>query len=170
MAGENIYLKTRVSKIEMSDPITSAAGLLTAVWEELPLTLRDDEILISDVEPEETEVFSHENDAAEDYDIVGKGTGVTGSFIKATRAQLVDLFGGVSAGADAAMRLQRSAKKILLNKGLKFTLTNGGDVIIPNAKGYINLNAGLGYSGKTKYPFKFKALVASSTWDCDIII
>lgn len=168
--AENIYLKTRVSKIEMCDPITSAAGLATAVWEDLPVTLRDDEILIADADPEETEVFSHENDAAEDYDIVGKGTNISGSFIKATRAQLVELFGGTSAGADAATRLQRSAKKLILNKALKFTLTNGGDIIVPNAKGYVNLNAGLGYSGKTKYPFKFKALVAASDWDCDIIL
>ena len=168
--AENIYLKTRVSKIEMCDPITSAAGLATAVWEELPVTLRDDEILIADADPEETEVYSHENDAAEDYDIVGKGTNVSGSFIKATREQLVDLMGGTKVGVDGATRLHRSAKKILLNKGLKFTLTNGGDVIIPNAKGYVNLSAGLGYSGKTKYPFKFKALVAAADWDVDIIL
>jgi len=168
--AENIYLKTRVSKIEMCDPITSAAGLATAVWEDLPVTLRDDEILIADADPEETEVFSHENDAAEDYDLVGKGTNISGSFIKATRAQLVDLLGGVSAGADGAMRLQRSAKKIPLNKALKFSLTNGGDIIVPNAKGFVSLSAGVGYSGKTKYPFKFKALVAASDWDCDIIL
>jgi hypothetical protein len=168
--AENIYLKTRVSKIEMSDPITEAADLATAVWTALPLTLRDDEILISDADPEETEVFSHENDAAEDYDIVGKGTNITGSFINATRAQLVSLMGGTSVGADAAMRVHRSATKVSLNKALKFTLTNGGDIIVPNAKGYVNLSAGVGYSGKTKYPFKFKCLVAAPAWDVDIIL
>lgn len=168
--AENIILKARVSKIEFADPITSAAGLATAVWEEQPLTLRDDEIVISDDDPEESEVFSHENDAAEDYDIMGKGTNITGSFIKATRAQLVALLGGVSAGADAAMRIQRSAKRILLNKAIKFTLTNGGDVIVPNAKGYVLLNASLGVGGVIKYPFKFRALVAASDWDCDIIL
>jgi hypothetical protein len=168
--AENIYLKTRVSKIEMCDPIAAAADLATAVWVALPLTLRDDEILIADASPEETEVFSHENDTAEDYDMVGKGTDITGSFINATRAQLVTLMGGSSVGADAAMRVHRSAKRILINKALKFTLTNGGDVIVPNAKGYVLLNAGLGYSGKTKYPFKFKALVAASDWDVDVIL
>lgn len=167
---ENILLKIRVSKIEMSDPIVSEAGLATAVWAALPVTLRDDEILIADADPEETEIYSHENDAAEDYDIIGKGTNISGSFIKATRAQLEDILGGVSSGADAAMKFQRSAKKILLNKGLKFTLTNGGEIIVPNAKGFVNLNAGLGYTGKVKFPFKFKALVASSTWDCDLIL
>lgn len=167
---ENILLKTRVSKMEMADPIVSEAGLATAVWEALPITLRDDEILIADADAEETEVFSHENDAAEDYDIIGKGTNISGSFIKATRAQLVDLLGGESSGVDAAMKFQRSAKKILLNKALKFTLTNGGEIIVPNAKGYVNLNAGIGYTGKVKYPFKFKALVASAAWDCDLIL
>ena len=167
--AENIYLKTRVSKIEMCDPITSAAGLATAVWDALPLTLRDDEVLIADEDPEEQDVFSHENDAAEDYGIVGKGTKMTGSFIKATREQLVDLFGGTKQGADAATRIHRSAKKLLLNKAFKLTLTNGGDIIIPNAKGYVSLRAGVGYTGVTKYPFKFAALVAAADWDCDII-
>jgi hypothetical protein len=167
--AENIILKARVSKIEFADPIASAAGLATAEWTEQPLTLRDDEITIVDDEPEEDEVFSHENDAAEDYDIRGKGTNIVGSFIKATRAQLVELLGGVSSGADAAMRFQRSAKKILLNKAIKFTLTNGGDVIVPNAKGYVLTNASLGVGGKIKHPFKFRALVASADWDCDLI-
>ena len=168
--AEKLFLKVRVSKIEFSDPIASAAGLATAVWEEQPLTLRDDEILISDDDPQESEVFSHENDAAEDYDIMGQGTNITGSFINATRAQLVDLLGGVSAGADDATRLQRSAKKLLLNKAIKFTLTNGGDIIVPNAKGYVLVNASIGVGGVVKYPFKFRALVAASDWDCDIIL
>jgi hypothetical protein len=168
--AETIILKARVSKIEFADPIAAAADLATAVWAEQPLTLRDDEIVIADEDPDETEVFSHENDAAEDYDIMGKGTVLTGSFINATRAQLIELMGGVSAGADAATRIQRSAKRILLNKAIKFTLKNGGDVIIPNAKGYVLVNASLGVGGVVKYPFKFRALVASSDWDCDIIL
>lgn len=168
--AEKISLKVRVSKIEFADPIASAAGLAAAVWEEQPLTLRDDEILISDDDPEESEVYSHENDAPEDYDIMGQGTNITGSFMNATRAQLVDLLGGVSAGADAAMRLQRSAKKVLLNKAIRFTLTNGGDIIVPNAKGYVLVNASIGVGGVIKYPFKFRALVAAADWDCDIIL
>lgn len=168
--AESLYLKVRVEKIEMSDPIVSAAGVATAVWEELPLTLRDDEILIADADPEESEVFSHENDAAEDYDIVGKGTNVSGSFIKATRAQLVDLMGGTSVGADAATRIHRSASRLLLNKSLKFTLKGGGDIIVPNAKGFVMLSASVGFGGVTKYPFRFKALVAASDWDVDVIM
>lgn len=163
-------MKTRVSKIEMADPIAAQDDLATAVWTELPLTLRDDEVRITEEEPEETEVYSHENDAAEDYDMVGKGKTLTGSFIKATRAQLVTLLGGVSTGADTATRIEVSAKKVLLNKALKLTLKGGGDVIIPNAKGYVRLDAGLGFSGITKYPFKFKCLVAASDWDTDIIL
>ena len=168
--AENIYLKTRVSKIEMADPITELADVATAMWEELPLTLRDDAVTIIEADPEETEIFSHENDAAEDYDMIGKGKALTGSFIKATRAQLVDLLGGASAGADGAMRIAVSAQKVSLNKAIKLTLTNGGDVVIPNAKGYVLLNAGYGYSGVTKYPFKFKCLVAAPAWNVDIIL
>ncbi len=168
--AEKIYLKVRVSKIEFSDPIISAAGVAAAVWEEQPLTLRDDEVVISDDDPEESEVFSHENDAAEDYDIMGKGTNLTGSFINATRDMLVDLLGGAAIGLDAAMRLHRSAKRILLNKAIKFTLTNGGDIIIPNAKGYVLVNASLGVGGIVKFPFKFRALVAAADWDVDIIL
>lgn len=168
--AEKLYLKVRVSKIEFADPIAAAAGLAAAEWEEQPLTLRDDEVVISDDDPEESEVFSHENDAAEDYDIMGKGTNLTGSFINATRAQLLELLGGEVVGVDAAMRLHRSAKKILLNKAIKFTLTNGGDIIVPNAKGYVMVNASLGVGGVVKYPFKFRALVAAADWDVDIIL
>jgi hypothetical protein len=68
--AENILLKARIKEMAMADPITSAAGLAGATWVDLPLTLRDDEVSIIDQDPDESEVFSHENDVAEDYDIV----------------------------------------------------------------------------------------------------
>jgi len=170
--AETLLLKTRVSKIQMADPVASKAALdamLEGDWTDLPLTLRDDEVSINDEEPEESEVFSHENDPAEDYDIIGQGSTITGSFIKASRAQLVALMGGTSEGADTATRIHRSAKRLLLNKALKFTLKDGSTIIVPNAKGYVSLQSSIGFGGVTKYPFRFKALVAASDWDVDII-
>ena len=169
MADEIIYAKARISKMEFADPITSAAGLATAVWEEQPLTLRDDEVGIGDADPTEDEIYSNENDAPEDYDISGGSTAIAGSFIKTTRAQLVDHFGGTVVGADDASRFHRSAKRLLINKAIKLTLVNGSDIIVPNAKGYVLLKSVVSVGGRTKYPFKFIAMVASSTWDVDII-
>lgn len=170
--AELIYTKPRIAKIEMADPILSEAALAAMIagdWSLLPLTLRDDEVSIVDEDPEESEVFSHENDTAEDYDIIGKGSTIVGSFIKATRDQLIELMGGTKVGTDASTRIHRSSQRLLLNVALKFTLKDGGEFIVPNAKGYVSLNASVGYGGMTKYPFRFKVLKAASDWDVDII-
>ncbi len=167
--AENILLKARVAKIEFADPIAASADIVAAVWEAQPLTLRDDEVVISEDDPEESEVYSHENDAVEDYDVAGSGLTASGSFIKATYDQLVSLLGGEKAGVDPDFTFQKSAKKLLLNKAIRFTLKDGGTIIIPNAKGFVNTNLSLGYGGVSKFPFKFKAMVAASDWDCDII-
>lgn len=167
--AENILLKARVTQIDFADPITSAAGLATATWAKQPLTLRDDEVLIGEEDPEENEVHSHENDAPEDYDIIGSGLTATGSFIKIGYDDLVKLLGGTKEGADPDVKFHKSAKKVLLNKAIKFTLKGGGEIIIPNAKGFVNTSLSVGYGGTSKFPFKFKALVAAADWDCDII-
>ncbi|MDN5291813.1 MAG: hypothetical protein PWQ06_2052 [Anaerophaga sp.] len=167
--AENVLLKARVAKIEFADPIASAADLDLASWEQQPLTLRDDEVTISEEDPEESEVFSHENDSAEDYDIVGSGLTASGSFIKATYDQLVELVGGTKEGTDPDYKFHKSARKLLLHKAIRFTLKSGGEIIIPNAKGYVNTNLSLGYGGVSKFPFRFKALVAAPDWDVDII-
>lgn len=167
---EALKVKARIAKIEFADPITAEAGLATAVWEEQPLTLRDDEITIGDADPTEDVVYSHENDSPEDYDLSGNETTIAGSFIKATREQLVDLLGGAVVGVDAAARFHRSAKRLLLEKAMKFTLRDGGEIIVPRAKGYVLLKASLGVGGRNKYPFKFTTMVPSATWDKDIIL
>ncbi len=167
--AENILLKARVAQIDFADPITASANIAAAAWETQPLTLRDDEVVISEDDPDESEVYSHENDAAEDYDVAGSGLTVSGSFIKATYDQLVSLVGGTKAGADPDFTFQKSAKKLMLNKAIKFTLKDGGTIIIPNAKGFVNVNLSVGYGGVSKFPFKFKAMVAASDWDCDVI-
>jgi len=167
--AENILLKARVTQISFADPIVSAAGINAAVWTKQPLTLRDDEVVITEDDPEESETFSHENDTAEDYDIIGKGLTASGSFIKVGYDDLVKLIGGTKEGTSPDFTFQKSAKKLLLNKAIKFTLKGGGEIIIPNGKGFVNTNLSLGYGGVSKFPFKFKALVAASDWDCDII-
>lgn len=162
-------LKARVAGIDFSDVITSAAGLATAVWVEQPLTLRDDEVSLVEGDPTEEEIFSHENDSPEDYDITGAGISAVGSFIKATLDELAALLGGAVSGATPNGVFTHSAKKVLLNKAIRFRLRNGGAIIIPNAKGYTLFNANIGTTGVVKYPFKFKAL-AQPDWDADFII
>lgn len=168
--AENTILKIRCAGIDMADPIISQAGIATATWEEQPLTLRDDELSLVEADPTETDIYSHENDTEEDYDAVGNGIAGVGSFIKATYTQLLALQGGtVSGTGDAAMFL-KSGKKLIFNKAVRFRLKNGGYIIIPNGKGYVNLNANLGATdGRLKYPFRIKAL-ATADWDCDIIL
>ncbi len=168
--AENILTKVRVKKIEFAEPLKTEAELTTATWKEQPLTLRDDAVEIVEETPEESEVFSHENDTAEDVLFSGKSLAITGSFIKASRAALVELLGGAKKGTTAAPSLQRSASKQQLNKAIRFTLSRGGTIVVPNAKGFVTLHMGLGYDSVVKYPFKFKALKASADWDCDIII
>lgn len=167
--AENIVLKARIAKMQMAEPITAAGDLAAVAWIDLPLTLRDDAVEIVEGEPEESEVFSHENDATEDYDIAGSGIKVSGSFIKIGYDQLVTLLGGAKVGASPNEKFHKSAKKLLLNKALRFELKNGDEIIIPNAKGYVNTLLSVGYGGVSKFPFKFTALPGSSTWDCDII-
>lgn len=163
--AENIILKARISKMQMAEPITEAAQMQTIVWEDLPLTLRDDAVEITEDEPQEEEVFSHENDAAEDYDVAGGGLKVKGSFIKLTYDNLVKLIGGVKTDAN----FQRSSTKLMLNKSLKFILRGGGEIVIPNAKGYVLTNLSVGHGGKSKFPFSFRCKKASDAWDCDIV-
>lgn len=163
-------LKARVAGIDFAPPITSAAGLATAVWEEQPLTLRDDEVSLVEGDPTEEEIFSHENDAPEDYDITGTGVSSVGSFIKATLDELATLLGGSVTGASPSGVYTHSAKKVTINKAIRYRLKQGGAIILPNAKGYVLFNANVGNAGIIKFPFKFKALAGSADWDADFII
>ena len=163
--AEKILAKARVLTIEMADPISTEAGIATAQWVELPLTLRDDMVSILEGEPEESEVFSHEHDAPLDFDIAGTGMRLTGSFVDATRDQLVDLLDGSKVGD----KFRKSAKTLMLNKAFRLKLRQGGDIIIPNAKGTVRAELNVGYGGVTKFPFNFRLLQASSEWDCVIM-
>lgn len=167
--AENILLKARIASMAMADPITSAAGLTSAVWSDLPLTLRDDELSIIDEDPDESEVFSHENDTAEDYDLIGKGTKVKGTFIKVGYDDLVSLLGGEKIGETGSEKFHRSASRSLVNKAFKFTLKDDSTIIVVNAKGMVQSSLGLGFGGVQKFPFNFSILPASSDWNVDLI-
>lgn len=166
--AERIILKARVAGVDFSDVITSAEGIETAVWVPQPLTLRDDEVSITEADPEESEIFSHENDAPEDYDISGSGLSAVGSFIKVSYEQMVELMGGSVAGADATAKYLHPSAKLVLNKAIRFRLKNGGSIIMPNAKGAVQFNSNNGYDGVMKFPFMFRAL--DSGFNTDLII
>jgi hypothetical protein len=167
--AENIFLKARVKSIAIADPITSAAGLDGATWTDLPLTLRDDELSIVDQDPNESEVFSHENDVAEDYDIVGTGTTIQGSFIKIGYDDLVTLLGGEKVGVTPDFKFHRSGQRALINKALKFTLKDDTTIVVVNAKGMVWANLNVGVGGVQKFPFKFKVLPGAADWNVDIV-
>ena len=167
--SETILLKARIASMEMADVITSAAGVATATWTDLPLTLRDDEVSIVDVDPDESEVFSHENDLAEDYDIIGKGTTVQGSFIKIAYADLVTLLGGEIVGTAPNTKFHRSGQRALFHKAIKFTLKDNSTIVIPNVKGFVQSKLSIGFGGVQKFPFKWKVLPGAANWNVDII-
>lgn len=167
--AEKIIAKLRVTKTEFADPIEAFDAVATATWTVQPLTYREDVVDIVEGDPEEDELYSHENDSPEDSDVVGAGVTAKGSFIKATRTQMVELMGGKTSGENENLKYQHAAKKVMLNKAIRFTCVDGTEVIIPNAKGYVLLNLAIGKGGLGKFPFSFKCLTASPTWDCDII-
>jgi len=72
--AEKFKTRLRVKEVYMSDPLSTKDEISTAQWgDKLPLTLRDDELLITEGEPEEDEVFSHENDTPERWTSPGRG-------------------------------------------------------------------------------------------------
>jgi hypothetical protein len=168
--AERTILKARVESIEFAEPIKSESELTSSVtWVKQPLTLRDDEVSITEADPESKEVYSHENDAPEDYDLIGGGLTIAGSFINADYNEIASLLGGEVTGTGDATMFKRKAKKTPLNKAIRFTLKDGSTIIIPNAKGYVLLNLNAGSDGILKFPFSFKAM-AQQDFNYDIII
>lgn len=164
--SEVIKIRLRVKEIYLGDVIEAEEDISEAEWGlPLPVTLRDDELVIDEDDPEEEETFSHENDAPEDVEYYGAGLKLTGSFIKATRDQLATLLGGSVVGG----KFYHSATKLVLTKAIKIKCVDGSEVIIPRARGYVNFSLSLGKSGVSKFPFKFKLLMAARDWDCDLV-
>ena len=166
--AEKIVAKLRVKETCFAPPIAAEADVATAVWTKNPLSLRDDELSIVEGDPEEEEFYSHENDTPEDILVTGAGLTCVGSFVKATRAELVELMGGSVSGVDPNQKYSHPSTKIVINKAIKYVCVDGTEVIVPNAKGSVNLNMNVGKGGLSKYPFRFRAMRASEAWDCDI--
>ena len=167
MAGEKTRVKLLIDKIQFTgSKITDKASVTAATWDDQPLTLRDDELILEEATPEEEEIFSHELDSALDYSITGASVTATGSFVQATVEQLVSLLGGKADGSV----FMKSAKKLMIDKAIRFTFKEGGWVVFTRAKGFTTLNLNVGRGGRAKYPFKFIALAADGSeydliWD-----
>lgn len=156
--AEKLRTKIRVAGMDQSEVITSKEGITSAVWTALPLTLRADQLVITPGDVTETEIMSHENDIPEDYDAQGTGSSATGSFIKASMAQLKELVGGEVIGEGDDIMFLQSSQIQILNQAIRFRLKDGGAIIIPNAKGYVNIDINAGATdGMFKCPFKFVA-------------
>jgi hypothetical protein len=166
---ERLIVKARVAGVDFADVITSTDSLSKATWTAQPVNLRDDEVSITEGDPEETEIYSHENDAPEDYDVSGDGLSVVGSFIGASYAQMAALMGGDVVGEEGSKMYLHSSKKLILEKAVRFRMRDGGAFIIPYAKGSVQFNANVGKDGVLKFPFKFRAL-AQSGFKTDLII
>jgi hypothetical protein len=159
--AERIIGKVRIAGIDFADVITSAPGIAAASWEAQALTLRDDEVSIIEADATEEELLSHENDTPEDVDYYGGATTIAGAFIKQTYAQLVATLGGTITGTGENAQYMRAAKKLVLNKAVRFRLKGGGSIIIPNAKGVVQLHMNVGFGGVSKYPFRFRPLASA---------
>ena len=168
--AEKLIAKMRVKKIEMANPLEEYADIATATWEELPLTLRDDELRIFEEEPEEDELYSHENDAPEDTDVVGTGLRATGTFIKVSRSEMATLMGGDTEGTGDNVKFVLGATKLVLKKALRFTMQDDSVVVAPHASGHVNMDLNLGKGGRAAFPFNFRLLKASADWDAVIVM
>ena len=171
--AEKLLLKERVDGIDFADVIKTKEelGLMEETdWTAQPLTLRDDEVSLVEADPEEREIFSHENDDPEDYELIGQGITVVGSFIKASFEQLVEILGGSKDGTGTAARYLLPSKKLMLTKAIRFRLKSGAKIIIPCAKGSVQFSANISANdGIVKYPFRFRPL-AQPGFDAALVI
>lgn len=153
--SERVIIKARVDGIDFAEPIASLEEINAAQWVPQPVTLRDDEISLVETEPDEIEIKSIESEIPEDIEISAKPFRVSGSFIKSTYQQMVDLMGGeimIVAGTEAYLH---PVEKIVLYKAVRFRLKRGGHIILLNAKGSVQISANAGYGGLLKFPFSF---------------
>ena len=167
--AEVIKPKSRSIGIDLAPVITSKNAIATTVWKEQPRTLRADALTISPGDVTEDEIYSHENDIAEDYDAIGTGRNASGSFIGMSADQLKDLVGGAVEGTGDAAMFLKTGKINILNTAIRFRLKDGSAIILPNARGYVDIDLNLGATdGRFKCPFKLQSL-AQADFDCDLI-
>lgn len=156
MASKEL-LRIRVAGTDMAPVITEKTNVSTATWEEQPLTYRDDEVSITEEEPQVEETYSHENDDPEDTDVIAGKLLARGTFINVTMDQLAELTGGTVEGASPAAMYFSGADKKVLETALRFRLKKGGALIIPKAKGWVTLSAVMNAEkGLFRLPFHFE--------------
>lgn len=165
---EKISAKLLVVGIDTTDSeVKDKTTANAAVWTEQPLTYREDELSISEDDPSEEEIFSHELDDAVDAEYTFSGINAVGTFIMPAVEQVKDLLGGSVDGTAYVMTSERA----LIDKPMRFRFKGGGWVVLPRAKGYALLNMNVGRGGVIRFPFKLKALaqtgVPSLIWETD---
>lgn len=172
MAEERLKIKWRVDGIDFSDAtnIKDKVSAGAAEWLTAPKTLRDDELLITPPTVNKNPIYSHESDTPEENEItIGDPRNITGSFIKMTTAQLVELIGGKMDGT--AYIMEDSIK--VLKKAIRIRFQGGGWVVFPRVEGYVVLDMNVGYEGRTKAPFDFTPLApengskTAGIWETD---
>lgn len=163
---EKIRAKLRVKSISFADPITTAAGYKTASWTKQPFTLQDDEVVLTEGDPEEEEIKVHEQDAPIAVMYTGSPLNFSGSFVEPTTEQLKALMGHTeSEGFDFA----RPSGVLTLTKAIKIDTEDGEVVLLPRAEGYVKFHSDFSAKkGRAKFPFKFKALAADKAWPVDV--
>ncbi|WP_108822006.1 hypothetical protein [Dysgonomonas sp. Marseille-P4361] len=171
MAEEKLKIKWRVAGIDFSDntDIKDKTTANAAAWVTAPRTLRDDELLITPPTVNKNPIYSHEADAPEENEItIGDPRNITGSFIKMTTAQLVDLVGGKMDGTAYVME---DVLKVL-KKAIRIRFQGGGWVVFPRVEGYVLLDMNVGFEGRIKAPFEFTPLASDDgksggIWETD---
>lgn len=171
MAEERLKIKWRVAGIDFSEAtnIKDKASANAAEWVTAPRTLRDDELLIVPPTINKNPIYSHEADAPEENEItIGDPRNITGSFIKMTTAQLVELIGGKMDGTAYVME---DVLKVL-QKAIRIRFQGGGWVVFPRVEGYVQLDFNIGFEGRIKAPFDFTPLASEDgksggIWETD---
>lgn len=166
--AEIIRAKLRVAGIDFATSFATDIALAAAEWAEQPLTLKDDEVSMTEADATEDAVYAHEVDSPVDVDYVGGMTSFVGSFVKATFDQLAALLGGSTAGTDATLVYKHSGVKKIHDTAIRIRLKDGGAIVIPKARGTVNYNGTFGSeNGRLKLPFKFIPIVQSDYLDAN---
>lgn len=169
--SEKLKVKIRVAAIAFSDDlaIVDKATALAAVWKTAPETLRDDELLITPATVNKNPIMSHESDTPVETDItIGDPSAITGSFIRMTLDQLVEMIGGTKDGT--VYKISNVLK--ILNKAILIKFQGGGWVVYPRVQGYVQLDMNVGANGRIKAPFDLTPIAMSDgestgLWETD---
>lgn len=163
-SNEVIKAILRSKAMYVADPLTKEADVTTAVWKKLPCTLKDDEVTVSQEDPDKMEVFANEQDAPIYVEYTGKPYRLKGSFVGIDEEALTSLL-GVQKGSSG---LSLSGDLQQLEKAIKIETFAGKTIILPRAQGSVRLELGLNTGKVSKAPFDFAAKQAGDSWPAAI--